>query len=313
MTAEEELPYLQTFTPLSFSSHVDMVPRDATDAQLLQKHTINLSSTSPPGVFLARIEMVVDTSTLRINSLTVPRLDPAARAELRPFITKLTNPDPTKMSGALRYNINVLSWAMAEWLRIALKRARFWHALASELLDEKAVAESVMKARSRAGRRRKRKAASQVDGDGEGEEAGDEGEGASGDKAVRAADLLPHMGRTAMDIHVPCLLHAGGHEKSSLRVQWRIGFDWTGEAQSKIAVLVGVAGKCMFLSPRDPLLITIYGALANRLRCVGRKADERGSLAAIPALFDKLVRGDQEPLAAVRTVVALLAGEADGL
>lgn len=41
----------------------------------------------------------------------------------------------------------------------------------------------------------------------------------------------------------------------------------------------------------------------------GHKCDERGQLAKLPALFDELLHGGEEPLNAVRTVVALLAGE----
>lgn len=37
--------------------------------------------------------------------------------------------------------------------------------------------------------------------------------------------------------------------------------------------------------------------------------DERKSIVGIPRVFDKLVQGGEDPLMAVRTVVALLAGE----
>jgi hypothetical protein len=37
-----------------------------------------------------------------------------------------------------------------------------------------------------------------------------------------------------------------------LRVEWRISFDWTGEAQGKVDLAVGVPGHCMF--PSEPLL-----------------------------------------------------------
>lgn len=42
----------------------------------------------------------------------------------------------------------------------------------------------------------------------------------------------------------------------------------------------------------------------------GQAIDERKSLVGIPKLFDKLLQGGETPLMAVRTVVALLAGEA---
>jgi hypothetical protein len=48
-----------------------------------------------------------------------------------------------------------------------------------------------------------------------------------------------------MDLEVP-VLEGGAGEVSMLRVQWRIGFDWTGEARSEMGVLVGVPGKCEY-------------------------------------------------------------------
>lgn len=37
--------------------------------------------------------------------------------------------------------------------------------------------------------------------------------------------------------------------------------------------------------------------------------DERKSIVGIPTLFDKLLQGGEDPLTAIKTVVALLAGE----
>lgn len=42
---------------------------------------------------------------------------------------------------------------------------------------------------------------------------------------------------------------------------------------------------------------------------LGHRADERGRLVTLPALFDKLVQWDGDVVYAVHTVVALLAGE----
>lgn len=44
-------------------------------------------------------------------------------------------------------------------------------------------------------------------------------------------------------------------------------------------------------------------------RFTGQAADDRRSLVGLPRLFDKLVQGGEDPLTAVKTVVALLAGE----
>lgn len=41
----------------------------------------------------------------------------------------------------------------------------------------------------------------------------------------------------------------------------------------------------------------------------GQASDDRKSIVGIPTLFDRLVQGGEDPLTAVKTVVALLAGE----
>lgn len=44
-------------------------------------------------------------------------------------------------------------------------------------------------------------------------------------------------------------------------------------------------------------------------RLTGQATDERKSIVGIPKIFDNLVQGGEDPLIAVKTVVALLAGE----
>jgi hypothetical protein len=283
MTADEALPYLQVFTPLTFTSHVSPLPRaDEDDAPLLQHHTITASSTSPRGLFTARIEMTVDTTTMAIASLAVPRLEPAAAAELGPFIDRIVvgggkggsngagadEKMPTSSSG-LRNNVSVLGWAMGEWLRTAVQRAKVWIALEREVAGGKdALREMVARQRARGRRPRRRRRRKRwveeerEEGDGDGDGDGHTGEDGDGDeeeeggdgtvdgagKGYAAADLLPFMGRTCMDLEVP-VLDGGKGETSALRVQWRITFDWTGEARSEIGVLVGLPGKCEFTVP----------------------------------------------------------------
>ncbi|KAK0615626.1 hypothetical protein B0T17DRAFT_497044 [Bombardia bombarda] len=291
MTAAEALPYLQVFTPLSFTSHISPLPQPSPSSPLLQRHTISAASTSPRGLFSARIEMTVNTTTMAVSELAVPRLDPAAVVELTPFIQSIvTSQNPT--NSALTNNVSVLAWAMGEWLRVATQRAKVWCALERELHGgREALEESVAGTRRRAARRKKRKRrrGGGGGGGGGGDDDEEDGDGGQEEKERYAAgDLLPFMGSTSMDFEIPVLSGSGGGggetEGSTLRVQWRIDFDWTGEARSIIAVLVGVPGKW-------------------------HKCDERGQLSGIPKLFDDLIQGGEDPLAAVRTVVSLLAGE----
>ncbi|KAL0933817.1 uncharacterized protein CTRU02_210616 [Colletotrichum truncatum] len=273
MTAIEELPYLQAFTPFEFSGNTNILPRENEEDPLLRKHNIVIRSAHPAGLFMAKIEMTVDTEKLQIRDLSVPRLDPAAVAELGPFIEKLTK------SGSnihMKRNVSIVTWAMAEWYRTAVERAKVWHVLEIELADKEKLAESVAKIRTRRKKRRRKDDADSENPDTDGVP----GEKDHAETLTRSA-LLPHLGRTTYEIPIP---DAVDEETSCLRIQWRIDFDWTGEAQSKVGLMIGVPGRW-------------------------RQGDERGSLAAAAKVFEKLVQGSEGPMTAVRTVVALLAGD----
>ncbi|KAK0707656.1 hypothetical protein B0H67DRAFT_602941 [Lasiosphaeris hirsuta] len=274
MTAEDALPYLQVFTPLTFTSTITPVTDPSNPSILLQKHAITATSTAPRGLFAARLEMTVNTRTMAVVELAVPKLDPAAAGELIPFVDRVVSKTSGSSSGVTN-NVGVLTWAMGEWLRVATQRARVWCVLEREVQEKEALRGLVGRMRSQRKRRRRRAGRDEEEEESEDEEALEDG------AKYGAAELLPFMGRTSMDFEVPFL---GGEESSTLRVQWRVRFDWTGEGRSGIGVLVGVPGKW-------------------------HKCDERGRLSGIPKLFDELIQGGAEPLTAVRTVVSLLAGE----
>lgn len=250
MTASEELPYLQVFTPFTYTSKITTIPGTAEqpDQPTLQKHSITIRSATPPGLFSARLEMVVNTRSLAVSSLNLPRLDPAASAELQPFLDTATSSDALHYHPSLTRNVSIVCWAMAEWYRVALKRAKFWHALDTQLgpdAGKAGLVEVVLAMRALKKRRRARHK----------EQSSDAGVGAAavaGDESSLEAmlfskkDLLPHMGRTSMDFAIPRLAAEGEGEGavSELRVDWRVEFDWAGEARSKLGVEVGVPGKC---------------------------------------------------------------------
>ncbi|KAI0477107.1 hypothetical protein GGR56DRAFT_389549 [Xylariaceae sp. FL0804] len=361
MTATEELPYLQVFTPLTFTSTITTLPRrefppspggedvpgghhhhQQRHHHPLQRHVISVAS-APPGLFAARIDMTVDSKTLSITHLRVPRLDPAAVAELGPFVAQITTTTTTQHQdhhhhhesdgtsavpprgsvsnggGALtRHNVSVLAWAMGEWTRLATRRARFWCAVERDLGSDEGLARCAAEMRRgrqgaatgsaattgrKKGRGRGRKAAAAA-AEEEEEEVGEENErdDEDDDKAAAArfsrADMLPQLGRTSLDLTMPATPRSakgggadgegegeGGREEApTVRIQWSIGFDWTGEGHSKIGLLVGAPAKW-------------HGH------------DAKGSLAGIPDVFDKLIRENRDPMEAVRTVVALLVGD----
>lgn len=246
LTAAEELPYLQIFTPLKFSTHMTTVPSkpDHPNQNTHQKYTINVRSASPPGLFVARVEMVVSTRNQAVASLAVPQLDPAA-FELRTFIDSITEVNTT-YNPALTRNVSILCYAMGEWYRVALKRAKFWHVLDKEFGPESkdGFANIVAAMRTRKKRKRKARKADEADGGGADGLEGIDSLGSLDELMLSKKEILPHMGRTSMDLEVPWLSEDRSTESSQLRVSWGIEFDWTGVAKSKLATEISVPGKC---------------------------------------------------------------------
>ncbi|KAG5752781.1 hypothetical protein H9Q70_004589 [Fusarium xylarioides] len=266
MTVTEELPYLELFTPFSMTSNTSILP-EADGEPLRQHYSITLRSREIPGIFTAKIEMTVNATELTVFDLDVTALEPAAKSELGPFIRKICTGDCNR---SMQRNIGILSWAMGEWLRVAIDRAGFWCQLEQSLGSKDGVSEAAARMRSKKHKRRR-----------------DSGDDSDEDEptqveSVKKADLIRYLGQQHFDISVPY----GDAEESgaTVRLEWKTEFDWTGEAQTRLSVLVGAPGKW-------------------------HQTDERGSLAKIPKLFEELVHGHEEPETAVRTIVALIAGE----
>jgi hypothetical protein len=219
MTAEEELPFLQLFSPFNVSAQLAMLPSQGNDRR--QQHTINLTSRHVPGLFHARIEVVTDPIKLRVLSLKVPALDPAARAELEPFVEKVCS---GQCNRSMQANCGIITWAMGEWLRVAEHRARFWSQMQRELGSKEALVSTSRDARARRHRR------------------GRDEDHDSGDSPLQTAELFALVGKQSLDVVVPA--RDGSDHRVSARLSWKIDFDWTGEAQSKVSALTGLPGKC---------------------------------------------------------------------
>lgn len=356
MTAQEALPFLQAFTPLKFTSRIRTLPpptpdpassndESSLDPTILQHHSIAATSDSAPGLFLARIDLTVDTKTHAVASLAAPRIEPAiAAAELAPLAAKILAsgaPDGPEGGGGatsgLSRNVGVLTWAMASWLRVAVRRAKTWRALDRELDTADAAERTVERvgaraARTVADRRRLLKRRWRADGGvagnhhhvddgGEGAEAEAEDVGGEGvaewsvDSLVGVDELLPYLDRQYMDFRVPGGRHAAEADTGSsetdvpvLRVQWRIEFDWTGEATSRVRAMARLPGKCTSFLPRAVFKSFEFVNIANCV-LIGRRADERSTLGSVPVLFDKLLRRSGGVVPAVETIVTLLAGD----
>lgn len=241
MNADEELPYLQLFSPFSVTSSIAVLP-PLPNQPLRQRRLVTLRSRDLPGLFTAKLEMVVNAMNLGILELGVASLEPSARYELGPFVDKICS---GKCNRTLQRNVGILTWAMGEWYRAAVQRARFWSRLEEQLGSREQLLESVAETRTR--RQRQKDARPEQD----------EKTSALRDRA----DLIRFLGQQSYDVNVP--VPSGSSSEPSLRLQWSIGFDWTGEAQSKVAILVGVPGKCEFVPSANRPRIT---DMASRAR-----------------------------------------------
>ncbi|KAJ4009642.1 hypothetical protein NW752_009229 [Fusarium irregulare] len=266
MTADEELPYLQLFTPFTASSTISIL-QQTDDEPFRQRHSIVLRSREIPGIFTAKVEMIVNPLELSVLDLNVTVLEPVAKPELGPFIEKICTGDCNR---SMQRNVGILSWAMGEWLRIAVERAGFWCQLEQTLGAKDGVSEVTRQMRTRKPRRRK---------DDDGDEDMDE---TTRIESVKKADLIRYMGQQHFDLSIP--YNDAEESGATIRLNWVVDFDWTGEAQNKLSVLVGAPGKW-------------------------HQTDERGVLGKIPKLFAELVHGQGDTETAVRTIVALIAGE----
>ena len=228
MTAEEELPYLQLFSPFDISSEISML-REESNQQLRQQHSINIRSRDSPAIFHAKIEIIVDALELNILELSVPKIHPAAKPELRPFIEKICEKDCNR---SMQRNVGILSWAMGEWHRVSSLRASLWAQLDEETASKNGILQSVVTLRETRGTQ-------PPDAD------EDDIEGRRWDKIPRKRpDVLRFLGQQWFDIAIPSL--PGADAACTLRLEWKIGFDWTGEAQNDLSVKLNAPAKCEF-------------------------------------------------------------------
>jgi len=234
ISVDDPLPYLQAFSPLTYTSNITLLPPELPPSgttqevvePVLQQHLINASHLS--GLFHARLSMTVDSSLLSIKSLDIQRLDPCAEKELGTFMRQRASEE-----AVLNRDIGVVCWAMGRWVEVSILRARFWCAIDHEFGTAEARTKSLQ-------RKKKRKLPKAVleDDDTIPLEGYDEDEETRKQKWTRK-QLLPHMGRTSLELAT---------DEVELRFEWRITFDWTGEVDSAISAIVRLPSHCELLS-----------------------------------------------------------------
>ncbi len=100
---------------------------------------------------------------------------------------------------------------MGEWLRVAMRRARFWCLLERELGDRDAILETVARLRARRRKKRRRQELEDDDDDEDGNDSSSGGADVQGARKLKSstdavlsnAELRLHMGRTSMDLGIP--------------------------------------------------------------------------------------------------------------
>lgn len=278
MSAEEELRYLKVFSPFDVTSTIAALP--ATREHPFRQRRL-LTLRDKESLFQARVEIIVNPMTLAILELRVLSLERAAEAELRPFAETIC---AGRCNRSMQRNVGMLFWAMAEWRRAAVERAEVWARLDTEVLAKGGPAQAAAAMRRQA-------------------------EQGGGDKAdvppreavlLRGADLRYLMGKQFYDIQIAT--GSNQRDNAHIRLEWKIGFDWTGEAESQLAVLEGVPGKCKFVFIR----VEKHHRHCADLTSTGRRADRRGNLGKLGSLFQDLVRGGEDIDVAARKVAALL-------
>lgn len=233
VAVDDPLPYLQAFSPLRYTSNITLLPSDPTasdsspqEAQpILQRHLITASH--PSGLFTARLSMTVDSSLLTISSIDIEKLPSCAEKELGTFMREHSSPE-----GALPKDIGLICWAMGRWVEVSVLRARFWCAVEHEFGTAEARAQSLQRKK-----KRKRQQTVTEDEDAVPLEGHDDEGGAARKQKWTRRHLLPQMGRTAMELATDDVI---------LRLEWRIGFDWTGEVDSFISASARLPKSCRF-------------------------------------------------------------------
>ena len=226
---DDPLPYLQVFSPLTYTSVITLLPPEATspgtsvhepEQPILQRHLIKASH--PSGLFTARLSMTVDSSLFSITSLDVEALPSSAEKELGTFMREGSNPD-----SVLSRDIGVVCWAMGRWVEMSVSRARLWCAVEQAFGTPEARAKSLQ----RKIRKRKRRPSVVLDDDYE------DGNDEQTNRKWTMRQLLPHMGQTAMEL---------SNGEVELRFEWTIGFNWTGEVENAISASARLPKCCKY-------------------------------------------------------------------
>ena len=235
---DNPLPYLQAFTPLTYTSKTTILPSASprrsskTESNLLQLHRITI--TSPLHLLSASLAMIVNTRDHTVAELTIEDLSSWAEPELGRWI----RPRARGATAAAGKDIAGVCWALGHYWEAAERRARFWvrcERAFGELMSDAIERRSALRATKQS-----KASFSSLFVD-----ASDEDEDESQPYSRR--HLLPHLARQSLVFR-----RQGADEINDvgpqLRIAWNISFDWTGDAEASIsATATAVPESCEFV------------------------------------------------------------------
>lgn len=232
---DNPLPYLQVFSPLEYTQVSFLLPPTpgsststaGLSTPLLRQH--NITASHPSGLFSARMEMIVNSNSLSIDSLSVLSMSPTAEAELGSWAR-----DRAKTEGVIGRDISTICWGMGRWTEVSIERAKFWLEIDKDVVNLEARTDTIIKLQKRG--KRKRGADEPEDGD---DELADEAN-VSKRSMWTMKEMLLMMGRQEMKISGTDI---------EITISWSIGFDWTGEVESAIQAVARTPAKCEFPEP----------------------------------------------------------------
>ena len=226
---ENPLSFLGVFTPFKFLSTIMTLPptpgAETAEADILQLHSI--TTTAPHCLFSSKLAVTVNTRSGAVERCDVEYLDPVAERELGPWVRKRAK------GGVLGRDVNSIYWASTQWYEAALRRARFFCQVESELCDP----EGRDKARRRLRQEARRGRKSQPGVPQEPEEHFEDEE-----RKFSSEELRRYLGRDRIEI--------GVHD-ATLVISWKMEFDWTGEAEQRIEAVVKTPKRCKYFSTTD--------------------------------------------------------------
>ncbi|KAF2458055.1 hypothetical protein BDY21DRAFT_379092 [Lineolata rhizophorae] len=261
----EPIPYLTLFTPFTFTSETSL-SGTISPTQQIQHLTLR----SPGALLTARLELAIERAGsggfaggVSVASLKVESLPAWARREVGAWLDDVAESDR---------DINRCCWALERYWDVCVRRAECW------VRCERAWPGLVAETREKSAGAGAREGGAMGKGKGKRERVDEEGNEDSDEEApeeervqLSKTQLKEQLGRTTLVL---------GSEQVVLRVSWKVGCAWTGDAMSSLKADVAL--------PRT-----------------WSEADDRGAFKRVPAAFERLVE-DRGVFEAIKVLIGLL-------